>query len=68
MANREKKKEKGETKKKKIYPERKTKTPKPDDTSMSTGNLVNNPYGRTKTRSLHSKITITGSDDDGQAT
>jgi len=54
-------------KKKRIYPGEDTFAPKPDNTSMSAGNLVNNPAGRTRTRDLHTKISTTGSDDDGQA-
>ena len=54
-------------KKKRIYPEEDPFAAKTDDTSMSSGNLVNNPIGRTRTRDLHTKISITGSDDDGQA-
>ncbi|HEY2721742.1 MAG TPA: hypothetical protein VGI82_08455 [Chitinophagaceae bacterium] len=53
--------------KKRVLPEEDTYGPKPDDTSMSSGNLTNNPIGRTRTRDLHTKISITGSDDDGQA-
>ena len=68
MANRDRKTQDSDPKKKKIYPETETNTPKPDDTTMSSGNLVNNPSGRTKSRSLHSKISVTGNDDDGQAT
>ncbi|RYY09391.1 MAG: hypothetical protein EOO04_38495 [Chitinophagaceae bacterium] len=34
--------------------------------SMSEGNLSNSRYGREKTRSLHDKQSITGSDTDGQ--
>ena len=51
---------------KRAYPEENTYGPGVDDTSMSAGNLVNNPRGRGRTRDLHTKISITGSDDDGQ--
>jgi len=34
---------------------------------MSAGNLTNNPKGRTRTRDLHTKIAIMGTDSDGQA-
>jgi hypothetical protein len=54
-------------KKKRILPEKNTLAPKPDDTSMSSGNLLNNPRGRSGTRDLHTKNSVTGSDDDGQA-
>jgi hypothetical protein len=54
-------------KKKKVYPEIDPFAPRTDDTSMSSGNLVNNPSGRTRTNDLHTKISVTGSDDDGQA-
>jgi len=54
-------------KKGRLYPEEDTFGKKVDDTSMSTGNLTNNPRGRTKTRDLHTKIAVTGSDSDGQA-
>jgi len=54
-------------KKKRILPQEDTFGPKPDDTSMSSGNLVNNPYGRSRTRDLHTKNSVMGSDDDGQA-
>ena len=37
-----------------------------DDASMSSGNLVNNPRGRSKTQDLHTKNSVTGSDNDGQ--
>ena len=50
-----------------VYPEQNTYGLRVDDTSMSTGNLVNNPRGRTRTRDLHTKISVTGSDNDGQA-
>jgi len=53
--------------KKRILPEENSFAPKPDDTSMSAGNLVNNPLGRERTRDLHTKMSVTGSDDDGQA-
>jgi hypothetical protein len=56
---------KGKTKK--ILPEVDPFTPKPDDRSMNSGNLVNNPLGRTRTGKLHTKLSVTGSDDDGQA-
>lgn len=35
--------------------------------SMSEGNLSNSRYGRERTRSLHDKQFIMGSDNDGQA-
>lgn len=54
-------------KKKGTTPEENTFVPKTDDTSMSSGNLVNNPRGRSKTRDLHTKNSITGNDNDGQA-
>ncbi|HEY0433967.1 MAG TPA: hypothetical protein VGC95_08850 [Chitinophagaceae bacterium] len=41
-------------------------TPGADDTSMSSGNLVNNPRGRERTSDLHTKNSITGTDNDGQ--
>jgi hypothetical protein len=50
-----------------VHPDEVIYGPKVDDTSMSAGNLVNNPRGRTRTRDLHTKISITGSDNDGQA-
>lgn len=50
-----------------VFPQEDTYAPKVDDTSMSSGNLVNNPRGRTRTRDLHTKLSITGSDNDGQA-
>jgi hypothetical protein len=53
--------------KKRILPEEDTFAPKVDDTSMSSGNLVNNPRGRSRTRDLHTKNSVTGSDNDGQA-
>ena len=37
-------------KKKRIYREEDPFTPKTDDTSMSSGNLVNNPIERTRTK------------------
>ena len=54
-------------KKGRTYPEEDTFGSRVDDTSMSSGNLVNNPRGRTRTRDLHTKISITGNDNDGQA-
>jgi len=54
-------------KKGRIYPEEDTFGSRVDDTSMSSGNLVNNPRGRTRTRDLHTKISVTGNDNDGQA-
>jgi hypothetical protein len=54
-------------KKRTVFPQEDTYAPKADDTSMSSGNLVNNPLGRTRTRDLHTKISITGNDSDGQA-
>jgi len=53
-------------KKGRAFPEEDTFAPKTDDTSMSSGNLVNNPKGRSRTRDLHTKIAITGTDSDGQ--
>ena len=50
-----------------VFPKEDTYAPKVDDTSMSSGNLVNNPRGRTRTRDLHTKLSVTGSDNDGQA-
>jgi hypothetical protein len=50
-----------------VFPQEDTYAPKVDDTSMSSGNLVNNPRGRTRTRDLHTKLSVTGSDNDGQA-
>ena len=35
--------------------------------SMSEGNLSNNRYGRERTRTPHTKTSVMGSDDDGQA-
>jgi hypothetical protein len=35
--------------------------------SMSEGNLSNNRYGRERTRSLHDKQFVMGSDNDGQS-
>lgn len=68
MGNENKKQKDQPAKKQKpVLPEKDTFGPKPDDTAMSAGNLVNNPIGREKTRDLHSKISVTGSDDDGQA-
>jgi len=52
--------------KRRIFPEEDTYAPKVDDTSMSAGNLTNNPKGRARTRILHTKMSVTGSDDDGQ--
>jgi hypothetical protein len=42
-------------------------TSSPTPGSMSEGNQSNNPYGRERRRVPHSKMNITGSDDDGQA-
>jgi hypothetical protein len=65
--NKNEKKEPAKNKKKNILPGNEINPPALDDTSMSTGNLVNNPRGRTKTRDLHTKSSVTGSDSDGQA-
>ena len=54
-------------KKGRVYPEEDSFAPKVDDTSMSAGNLTNNPRGRIRTRDLHIKKSVMGSDDDGQA-
>ncbi len=35
--------------------------------SMSEGNLSNNRYGRERTRTPHTKTSVMGSDEDGQA-
>lgn len=68
MRNQNKKQDKRPMKqKKRISSEEDTFAHKADDTSMSAGNLVNNPGGRTRTRDLHTKISVTGSDNDGQA-
>jgi hypothetical protein len=64
--NKNQKKENVKQKKKRVLPEEDTFAPKPDDTSMSSGNLVNNPRGRSRTRDLHTKNSVTGSDNDGQ--
>jgi hypothetical protein len=58
-----------ENKKRNDQRSRKGKTKKilPDYRSMSSGNLVNNLLGRTRTGKLHTKLSVTGSDDDGQA-
>jgi hypothetical protein len=64
---RQKDKQPVKQKKKRTLPQEDNFGPKPDDTSMSSGNLVNNPRGRSKTRDLHTKNSVTGSDDDGQA-
>ena len=39
----------------------------PENTSMGAGNQPDNPRGRTKTRDLHTKIAVTGTNNDGQA-
>ncbi|HMG67760.1 MAG TPA: hypothetical protein VK588_08745 [Chitinophagaceae bacterium] len=63
----QKKQDHPDQKNKRVIPEENTYSPKTDDTSMSSGNLVNNPRGRTRTRDLHTKLSVTGSDHDGQA-
>jgi hypothetical protein len=65
--NKNEKKQPVNNKKKKVLPGNEINPPRVDDTSMSTGNLVNNPRGRTKTGDLHTKLSVTGSDNDGQA-
>jgi hypothetical protein len=64
--NKNEKKRPVKNKKKKVLPGNEINPPTIDDTSMSAGNLVNNPRGRTKTRNLHTKLSVTGSDNDGQ--
>ncbi len=54
-------------KSKKVYPQQKTYSPAKETGSMSEGNLSNNPRGRTRSRRLHSKTFVMGSDSDGQA-
>jgi len=54
-------------KSKKVYPQQETYSPAKETGSMSEGNLSNNPKGRIKKRSLHTKTFITGTDSDGQA-
>ena len=53
--------------KRKVVPQTGTASETNSDGSMSEGNLSNSRYGRERTRSLHDKQFITGSDTDGQA-
>jgi hypothetical protein len=52
---------------KKVYPQQETYSPAKETGSMSEGNLSNNPKGRTRSRRLHSKTFVMGTDSDGQA-
>jgi hypothetical protein len=54
-------------KSKSVYPMQKIYSPATETGSMSEGNLSNNPKGRIRKRSLHTKTFITGTDSDGQA-
>lgn len=65
--NKNERKQPVKNKKKKVLPGSEINPPTVDETFMSTGNLVNNPRGRTKTRDLHTKLNVTGSDNDGQS-
>jgi hypothetical protein len=71
MSEKNKKQKKDDLKKKNkkedILPQRNIDTSSPTPGSMSEGNLSNNRYGRERSRSLHEKTFVMGTDDDGQA-
>ena len=54
-------------KSKTVFPQQKTYPATQETGSMSEGNLSNNPKGRTRSRRLHSKTFVMGTDSDGQA-